>query len=110
MGTDADVNLAARRAIFAGTAVSNAGGDAVFAFPAGLFSVAPVVESSVQSADSTSPLDYRITALTNTSCTVRCRSSPATVIALLGLTLLGASVVQAGVTVHLVATVAGSTP
>lgn len=98
------------RAFFAGTGVTNASGDIVFAFPSGLFAAAPVVDVAFQGAGSASPVDYRITALSATSCTVNVRQSLATVVALIGLTILAASVPLAGATVHLIATPAGSTP
>lgn len=98
------------RRMIALTGVTNASGDAVFNLTPAGFAVAPVVQAAVQAADSSSPLDYRITALSATSVTIRVRSSPATVIALLGLTLLGASVVAPGITVHMYATEAGATP
>lgn len=96
------------RPSFAGTAVTNASGDAVFAFPAGLFPAAPVAVATLQAADSQNPIDFRITALTATSCTVRCRQSP--IVVVLSLSVVGASAPIAGVTVHLVATPAGTTP
>lgn len=96
------------RAFFAGTAVSSAGGDAVFNFPAGTFAVAPVVDAAIQFPDSPNPIDFRVIALTNLSCTIRVRQSPALII--LSLSVLGISVPLAGVTVHLIATSAGTTP
>lgn len=98
------------RKIFSGTAVTDGAGNAVFNLTAAGFLAAPVAVGQTQAAASTSPLDYRITAISATSCTINVRSSPATVIALLGLTLLGASVPAAGVTVHLHAMDPGSTP
>ena len=94
--------------MFAATGVTAGTGDVTFNMTAAGFAATPVVQVSVQAADSASPLDYRITALSATSVTIRVRSSPATVIALLGLTLLGASVPQNGVTVHLTAFAPGS--
>lgn len=88
--------------------VTDASGNAVFNMAPAAFPAAPVVVGQTQAAASTSPLDYRVTALTATSCTINVRSSPATAIALLGLTLLGASVPAPGVTVHLHAFPAGS--
>lgn len=98
------------RAFFAATGVSNAAGDVVFAFPVGLFAAAPVVDLAFQGAASASPVDFRITALSATSCTVNVRQSLATVVALVGLTLLAASAPLNGATIHLIATPAGSTP
>lgn len=96
------------RALFAGTAVTDAAGNAVFNFPAGLFAAAPVVSTAVQFPASQNPLDYRVTALTATSCTVNVKQSPTLVI--LSLSVLGIAANIAGVTVHLLATPAGSTP
>lgn len=93
---------------FAATAVTNGSGDAVFTFPAGLFPAAPVAAAAIQAADSQNPIDYRITGLTATGCTVRCRQSP--IVVVLSLSVVGASAPIAGVTVHLVATPAGATP
>ncbi|MGW1989578.1 hypothetical protein [Embleya sp. NPDC001921] len=98
------------RPIFAGTGVTNASGDVVFAFPAGLFAAAPVVDVAYQGAGSPSPVDFRITALSATSCTVNVRQSLATVVALIGLTILAASTPLNGATVHVIATPAGATP
>lgn len=98
------------RALFAGTGVSNAAGDVVFAFPAGLFAAAPVIDVAFQGAASASPVDYRITALSATSVTINVRQSLATVVALIGLTILAASAPLAGATIHVIATPAGSTP
>lgn len=96
------------RAFFAGTAVSNGAGDAVFAFPVGTFAAAPVVDVAIQFPDSANPIDFRIIALTATACTIRVRQSPALIV--LSLSVLGISVPLAGVTVHLIATPAGVTP
>jgi hypothetical protein len=82
--------------------VTNGAGDAVFAFPAGMFAVAPVVGVSVQTAN-VNVTEARVTALTATSCTVNVRSSAGINVALLGLTLLGLPTPLAGATVHLVA-------
>lgn len=98
------------RAFFAATGVTNAAGDVTFAFPVGLFSVAPVIDLAFQGAANASPVDYRITALSATSCTVNVRQSLATVIALLGLTLLAASLPLSGATIHLIATSPGGSP
>lgn len=94
------------RASFAGTAVTDAGGNAVFTFPAGLFPVAPVAEASVQAAASSNPIDYRVTALSATGATVHVRQSPTLVV--LSLSVLGVSAPLAGVTVHLAATPPGT--
>lgn len=100
----------ATRSIFAATGVTAAGGVVTFTFPTGLFAAAPVVDIAFQGAASPSPVDYRITALTATSCTITVNQSLATVIALLGLSLLAASTPLVGATIHLIATSAGSTP
>lgn len=94
------------RASFAGTAVTNGSGDAVFTFPAGLFPAAPIVVAGIQAAGSNNPIDYRVTALTATSCTVNVRQSP--VVVVLSVSVVGASSPLAGATVHLLATPAGS--
>lgn len=96
------------RPVFAGTAVSDGSGNAVFAFPAGLFASAPVAAAAVQFAAGSNPIDYRITALTATSCTINVRQSPTLVV--LSLSVLGVAAPLAGVTVHLVASSAGVTP
>lgn len=96
------------RAAFAGTAVTNASGDAVFTFPAGLFAATPVAASNIQAAGSNSPIDFRITALSATSCTVNVRQSP--IVVVLSLSVVGVSAPLAGATVHLVAAPAGATP
>lgn len=98
------------RPMFAATGVTAASGDVTFTFPAGMFAVAPVVTLAFQGAASQSPVDYRITALSATSCTVNVRQSLATVVALIGLTILAASAPLSGATVHLTATPAEATP
>lgn len=99
---------AGSRPFFAGTAVSNGAGDAVFAFPVGTFPAAPVTDVAIQFAAGSNPIDYRITALTATACTVNVRQSPTLVV--LSLSVLGVAAPLAGVTVHLIATPAGTTP
>lgn len=96
------------RPFFAGTAVSDAAGNATFAFPAGTFAAAPVVDVAIQSAASNQPIDFRIVTLTATSCVVNVRQSP--VLIVLSLSVLGVSAPLAGVTVHVIATPAGTTP
>lgn len=98
------------RPIFAGTGVTDASGNVTFAFPAGLFAASPVVDVAFQGAASASPVDFRITALSATSCTIHVRQSLATVVALIGLTILAASLPLSGATIHLIATPAGATP
>lgn len=95
------------RAAFAGTAVSDGSGNAVFTFPAGLFPAAPVVTATYQGTASNQPVDFRVTALTATSCTVNVRQSP--VLVVLSLSVLGVSAPLSGATIHLLATPAGST-
>lgn len=98
------------RAFYANTGVTDAAGNVTFAFPAGLFAAAPVVNVAFQGAASASPVDYRITAVSATSVTINVRQSLATVVALIGLTILAASVPLAGAIVHVIATPAGATP
>lgn len=97
---------AGAKASFAGTAVTDAGGNAVFTFPAGLFPAAPVVEASVQATAGANPIDYRVTAVSATGATVHVRQSPTLVV--LSLSVLGVSAPLAGVTVHLAATLPGT--
>lgn len=99
---------AGARAFYAGTAVSDAAGNAVFNFPAATFPAAPVVAAAIQFAAGSNPIDYRITALSATSCTINVRQSPTLVV--LSLSVLGLAQPLAGVTVHLVATAPGVTP
>lgn len=96
------------RPFFAATAVSDASGNAVFNFPAGLFAAAPVLDLAIQAAAGSNPIDFRITALSATSATVNVRQSPTLVV--LSLSVLGVAAPLAGVTVHAIATPAGSTP
>lgn len=93
-----------QRRHYAATGVTDASGNVTFSFPAGAFSSPPAVELSFQGSPSNSPVDYRITALSAASVTAHVRQSTATVIALLGLTLLAQSIPLAGATIHLVAT------
>lgn len=96
------------RPFFAGTAVSDASGNAVFAMPAGLFAAAPVVGLAIQFAAGSNPIDFRVVALSATSCTVNVRQSPTLVV--LSLSVLGVAAPLAGVTVHAIMTPAGATP
>ena len=94
------------RRVFAATGVTDGAGNVSFAFtPA--FSAAPVVTLGYQGPQNPDPVDFRITALSAAGCTIHARRSPATTIALLGLTLLGASVPLSGATVHIHAVEAG---
>jgi hypothetical protein len=94
-----------QRQFYAGTAVTNASGDAVFTFPAGRFPTAPTVSAGIQFAAGSNPIDYRVTALSATSCTVNVRQSPTLVV--LSLSVLGVAAPLAGATVHLHALEAG---
>lgn len=96
------------RPAFAGTAVTDASGNATFSFAAGLFPAAPVVTGTAQFAASQNPLDLRITTLTATSCVINVKQSPTLVI--LSLSVLGIAANIAGVTIHLLASPAGATP
>lgn len=95
--------IVTNRRIFAGTAVSNASGDATFTFNPP-FPTVPVVGVGVQTAN-TNTTEARITALTASSCTVNVRGSA--VLVVLGLNVLGAPTPLAGATVHLDAIEAG---
>lgn len=107
-GTRWIVKSSGMRPFFAGTAVTDAAGNAVFNFPAGLFAAAPVLDLAIQFAAGSNPIDFRITALSATSATVNVRQSPTLVV--LSLSVLGVAAPLAGVTVHAIATPAGSTP
>lgn len=96
------------RAFFAGTAVTDGAGNATFAFPVGTFAAAPVVDSAIQFAAGSNPIDYRVVTLTATSCVINVRQSPTLVV--LSLSVLGVAAPLAGVTVHLIATPTGTTP
>lgn len=96
------------RPMFAGSGVTDGAGNASFAFPAGLFATPPNVALALQAAASNQPIDFRIVALTAVSCIVNVRQSP--VLVVLSLSLLGLAAPLAGVTVHAIATPAGSTP
>lgn len=87
------------RAMYAATGVSDASGNVTFTFPVGLFAVAPVAASAVNTAI-TDLTECRMTAISNVSATFNVRRSPAITVALLGLTLLQVSQPAAGVTVH----------
>ncbi|MFF4391441.1 hypothetical protein ACFY0G_32330 [Streptomyces sp. NPDC001552] len=98
------------RALSAGTAVTDASGNATFAFPAGLFAAAPIVTATPQAASSNSPIDVRVTAISATSCTINVRQAAVINVALIGLSVLVGTTVAPGITVHLIATPAGATP
>lgn len=93
---------------FRGTAVTNAGGNATFDLTAAGFTSLPVVTGELEFPPGSNPIDFRITNLTTTSCTVNCRQSPTLVV--LSLSVLGLAANIAGVTVHLHAMPAGATP
>lgn len=93
----------AARRVFAGTAVSNASGDATFTFSPP-FSAAPVASVGLQTSN-TNATEARTTALSASSCTVNVRQSPSVVI--LGFSVLQTPQALAGATVHLVAVEAG---
>lgn len=90
--------------VVAQSKVTNASGDAVFTFPAGMFAAAPKVVASLQLAAGNTVTDCRVTAVSATSCTVRASQTAGINVALLGLTLLGLPAPLVGVTVHLIAT------
>lgn len=89
----------AGRHIYAATGVTDGAGNVTFTYTTP-FAATPVGQISVQAAASTNPLDYRITAISTTACTVNVKQSIAIVIALLGLTLLQIPANVAGITVH----------
>lgn len=93
---------------FRATGVTDASGNVTFNLTAAAFAAAPVIALAFNGAASTSPVDYRVTAVSATSATVHVVQSAATVIALLGLTLLGAAVPLAGATIDLIAMPSGS--
>lgn len=101
-GTRWVVAPTAARRVYAATAVTDGSGNLTLSFGTP-FSAAPVVTVAYQGAASPDPVDYRITAVSAASVSIHVRRSPATAIALLGLTLLGASVPLAGATMHVVA-------
>lgn len=86
------------RRVFADSAVSDASGNAVFTFTPPFPSV-PKAAAAIQFAAGSNPIDYRITALTASSCTVNVRQSPTLVV--LSLSVLGVAAPLSGVTVHL---------
>lgn len=93
---------------FRGTAVTNGGGNATFDLTAAGFTSLPVVTAELEFPPGSNPIDFRITALSTTSCTVNCRQSPTLVV--LSLSVLGLAANLAGVTVHIHAMPAGATP
>lgn len=96
------------RSFYAGSAVTDAAGNATFAIPAGIFTAAPNVGLAIQSPASNQPIDFRIVTLTATSLVVNVRQSP--VLVVLSLSVLGVAAPLAGVTVHAIATPAGASP
>lgn len=102
-GTRWVVAPSAARRVFAGTAVSDASGNATFTFtPA--FAAAPVVSVGLATTN-TNVTEARVTALTGSSCTVNVRQSPGVVI--LGISVLQVPQALSGATVHLLAIEAG---
>lgn len=91
---------------FRASAVTNAGGNAVFDLTAAGFTAPPIVTGELEFPPSANPIDFRITALTATSCTVNCKQSPTLIV--LSLSVLGVAANIAGVKVHLHAVPAGS--
>ena len=89
--------------VFAAIGTTDGAGNVTFMF-APPFAAPPVVALAFQGAPGNSPVDLRITALSASSVSVNVRRSNATVIALLGLTLLGASQPVSGGIVHCFAT------
>lgn len=106
MSTHGCLDRVGVRPAFTGSAVSDASGNATFAFPAGLFSSIPDVALAIQAAASNQPIDFRIVTLTATSCVVNVRQSP--VLIVLSLSVLGVAAPLAGVTVHAIAAMAGA--
>lgn len=96
------------RPFFAGTAVTDASGNAVFNLTPAGFTAAPVAAFATEFAASSNPIDARITAKSATSITVNVRQSPTLVV--LSLSVLGVAAPIAGVTIHLIATPSGTTP
>lgn len=90
---------------FRASGVSDAAGNVVFNMAAASFAAAPVVTAAIQAAVGNQPIDYRVTALTATSCTVNVRQSP--VLVVLSLSVLGVAAPLAGAIVHLHAIEAG---
>ena len=108
LGDGTTRTISGGRRVFSATGTTNASGDVTFNFGTA-FAAAPVVSVAFQGAASQSPVDYRITAISTTSVTINVRQSLATVIALLGLTLLAASAPLSGATIHVIAVEAGTT-
>ncbi|WP_309317389.1 hypothetical protein [Streptomyces salinarius] len=82
------------------TGVTDASGNAVFNWPAGVFSAPPVVTVALQG-----PAGFRshtVTANSATATTVNVQGSP--VVSLLGIQILAAATPAAGITVHVHAT------
>lgn len=105
MPTDTDYTPpGAFRRVYAGTAVTDANGDAVFSF-APSFGAVPVAVAQVGPSADTALTEARITALTASSCTVNVRRAPA--VTLLGIQILAVPQPAVGATVQLIATAAG---
>ena len=107
LGDGTTRSISGGRRVFSARGTTNASGDVTFNFGTA-FAALPVVSVAFQGAASQSPVDYRITALSTTSVTINVRQSLATVIALLGLTLLAASAPLNGATIHVTAVEVGN--
>lgn len=92
-------------ATYAASGVTDAAGLLTLAFPAGKFTAWPVVVATRLGASSPTQYDISIASLSNTSVTIAVRKAvPVTVLAL---SVLAASVVANGETIHVQAQAAG---
>lgn len=103
MSTSGTLDRTARR-VFAGSGVTDAGGNVVFTFTPP-FSAAPDPVAQIGPSADTALIEARLTALSASSATFNVRRSP-------GVTLLGVQILQVpqnapGVTVHCIATEPG---
>jgi hypothetical protein len=89
----------AARRVYAGTAASDASGNAVFTFTPP-FPAVPVTSVGLATTNN-NVTEARVTALTASSCTVNVRQSPGVVV--LGISVLQVPQALAGATVHLLA-------
>lgn len=87
-----------------GTAVTDGAGVATFNFPAGRFTAAPVVAVALQGGNGNAKF-HIVTANSNTQAKVTVRQAAGVTVLSIG--VLASAVVEAGVTVHLVAGDAG---
>lgn len=90
------------------TGTTDASGNVTFDMSGAAFAAAPIVSLAYQGVASANPVDYRITSLSATSCTVQARQASGIVVALLGLTLLGVSAPISGATIHITALPVGT--